>query len=81
MAREVVVAFPKSAVVMVPEATVVLPVKVLVFVKVLLEYVFGIVEEASMKAMAEVVENERPTLAKYVALVVENARPVFCERK
>ena len=39
------------------------------------------VVEASMKAMAEVVENERPTLAKYVALVVENARPVFCARK
>ncbi len=79
MARLVVVAF-----------VVVVFVKMLPAVQVLAEYSFGIVDEESMKYIAEVVDHERPTEVKYVALVVlkklrasfhasfevvENARP------
>jgi hypothetical protein len=40
-------------------------VKVLLPVKVLDEYIFGMVVEASMKLLALVVDHERPTLVKY----------------
>ncbi len=71
MANDVVVAFPKSAVVTVPDAIVVLPfavsapLKMLVPVKVFDEYILGMVVEASMKYVADVVDHERPTDAKY----------------
>jgi hypothetical protein len=51
------------------------PLKTLVFVNVFAEYVFGIVVDASVKAMADVVDHERPTDVKYCDEVVENARP------
>jgi hypothetical protein len=44
---------------------VVVLVKMLPAVQVLLEYSFGIVVEASMKYVADVVDHERPTDAKY----------------
>ncbi len=81
--NEVVVAFPKSAVVMVPDAIVVLPfavsapLKMLVPVKVFDEYILGMVVEASMKYVALVVDHERPTDAKYVALVVLKKSRLF----
>jgi hypothetical protein len=51
---------------------------VFVFVKVFAKYVFGIVVDASMKWMAEVVDHERPTDAKYADDVVEKkSRVVF----
>ncbi len=46
-------------------------VKVFWLVKVFAEYVFGMVVLASMKAMADVVDHERPAAVKYVFEVVE----------
>ena len=47
------------------------PLKVLVPVKVLFEYVFAIVVEASAKKVEEVVEKRLDTERRYWALVVE----------
>ena len=47
--------------------------KVFVLVKIFVLYVFGMVVDASTKLIALVVENARPTDAKYSAEVVENA--------
>ncbi len=67
------------------------PLKILLAENVLDEYVFGIVEDASIKFIADVVDHERPTAARYCAEdvekklftafhasadVVENDRPV-----
>jgi len=59
------------------EPTVSEPENVLLPVKILLEYVFGIVVEECTKLIAEVVENALPMLCvrKYDADEVENAGP------
>lgn len=56
---------------------VVWPVNVLVFVNVFAVYVLAIVVEESTKFCVEVVENERPTEAKYVADEVEKKSRLF----
>ncbi len=62
---------PETARLVVVALVVVVFVKMLFPVHVLFEYVFGIVVEASMKAMADVVDHERPAAVKYVFEVVE----------
>jgi hypothetical protein len=51
---------------------VVVPLKVFVFVHVFAAYVFGIVVDPCTNAISDVVENARPSDAKYDADVVEN---------